>query len=157
MQQPYDKFVEYEVPDNWWKNADYFNIPLDEFMSVLKNAVKNGYTVSIGGDVSEPGIDSWNKVAMIPTFDIPSDYIDEYARQFRFTNQTTTDDHGIHLLGMTTKNGKDWFLIKDSGAGSKNVEPRGYYYYSDDYIKLKMMNYTIHKDALPQSLKDRMK
>lgn len=157
MQQPYDKFVEYEVPDNWWKSAEYFNIPLDEFMSVLKNAVKNGYTVSIGGDVSEPGIDSWNKVAMIPTFDIPSDYIDEYARQFRFTNQTTTDDHGIHLLGMTTKNGKDWFLIKDSGAGSKNVEPRGYYYYSDDYIKLKMMNYTIHKDALPQSLKDRMK
>ncbi len=157
MQQPYNQFVEYEVPDNWWKSKEYFNIPLDEFMAVLKDAVKKGYTVSIGGDVSEPGIDSWHKVAMIPTFDIPSQYIDESARQFRFTNQTTTDDHGIHLVGMTTKNGKDWYLIKDSGAGSKNLDPKGYYFFSDDFVKLKMMNYTIHKDALPQSLKDRMK
>lgn len=157
MQKPYYKYVEYEVPDNWWKSEEYFNIPLDEFMTILKDAVKKGYTVSIGGDVSEPGIDSWHKVAMIPTFDIPSQYIDESARQFRFTNQTTTDDHGIHLVGMTTKNGKDWYLIKDSGAGSKNVDPKGYYFFSDDFVKLKMMNYTIHKDALPQSLKDRMK
>jgi bleomycin hydrolase len=94
---------------------------------------------------------------MIPTFDIPSQYIDENARQFRFSNQTTTDDHGIHLVGMTTKNGKDWYLIKDSGAGSKNVEPKGYFFYNDDFVKLKMMNYTIHKDALPSSLKDKMK
>ncbi|MCE1165417.1 MAG: peptidase C1 [Bacteroidetes bacterium] len=157
MQKPYYKYVEYEVPDNWWKSEEYFNIPLDEFMTILKDAVKKGYTVSIGGDVSEPGIDSWHKVAMIPTFDIPSQYIDENARQFRFTNQTTTDDHGIHLVGMTTKNGKDWYLIKDSGAGSKNVDPKGYYFFSDDFVKLKMMNYTIHKDALPQSLKDKMK
>jgi bleomycin hydrolase len=157
MQQPYNQYVEYEVPDNWWKSKEYFNIPLDEFMTILKDAVKKGYTVSIGGDVSEPGIDSWNKVAMIPTFDIPSQYIDEYARQFRFTNQTTTDDHGLHLVGMMTKNGKDWYLIKDSGAGSKNVDPKGYYFYNEDFVKLKMMNYTIHKDALPQSLKDRMK
>jgi bleomycin hydrolase len=157
MQQPYYKFVEYEVSDNWWHSKEYFNIPLDEFMTILKDAVKKGYTVAIGGDVSEAGIDSWNKVAMIPTFDIPSQYIDENARQFRFSNQTTTDDHGIHLVGMTTKNGKDWYLIKDSGAGSKNVEPKGYYFYNDDYVKLKMMNYTIHKDALPSSLKDKMK
>ncbi len=157
MQQPYYQYVEYEVSDNWWHSKEYYNIPLDEFMSVLNGAVKKGFTVSIGGDVSEPGMDSWNKVAMIPTFDIPSQYIDENARQFRFSNQTTTDDHGIHLVGMTNKNGKDWYLIKDSGAGSKNVEPKGYYFYSDDFVKLKMMNYTIHKDALPETLKSKLK
>lgn len=157
MQQPYYQYVEYEVQDNWWHSKEYYNIPLEEFMSVLKDAVKKGYTVSIGGDVSEAGIDSWYKVAVIPSFDIPSQYIDESARQFRFSNQTTTDDHGIHLTGMTTKNGKDWYLIKDSGAGSKNVDPKGYYFYTDDYVKLKMMNYTIHKDALPQTLKSKLK
>lgn len=157
MQQPYYQYVEYEVSDNWWHSKEYYNIPLDEYMTILKDAVKKGYTVSIGGDVSEPGMDSWNKVAMIPTFDIPSQYIDENSRQFRFSNQTTTDDHGIHLVGMTTKNGKDWYLIKDSGAGSKNVEPKGYYFYNDDFVKLKMMNYTIHKDALPQTLKSKLK
>ncbi|MCX6156943.1 MAG: peptidase C1 [Ignavibacteriae bacterium] len=157
MQQPYNQFVEYEVSDNWWHSREYYNIPLDEFMTILKDAVKKGYTVSIGGDVSEPGMDSWNKVAMIPTFDIPSQYIDESARQFRFSNQTTTDDHGIHLVGMTTKNGKDWYLIKDSGAGSKNVDPKGYYFYNDDFVKLKMMNFTVHKDALPQSIKSKLK
>lgn len=156
MQKPYNEYVEYEVPDNWWHSQEYYNIPLDEYMTILKNAVKNGYSVAIGGDVSEAGIDSWNKVAIVPTFDIPSEYIDEYARQFRFSNQTTTDDHGIHLVGMTNKNGKNWFLIKDSGAGSKNVEPKGYYFYNEDFVKLKMMNYTINKNALPENIKSKL-
>ena len=94
------------------------------------------------------GIDSWHKVAMIPTFDIPSEYIDESAREFRFNNRTTGDDHGIHLVGYTTKNGKDWYLIKDSGAGSKNVDPKGYYYFSEDYVKLKMLTIMLPKEAV---------
>ena len=148
MQEPFYKQVEYKVPDNWWHNKDYYNVPLDVFMSLIKQAARNGYTVALGGDVSEPGYDSHVKCAIIPTFDIPSDYIDDYARQFRFTNQTTGDDHGIHLVGFETKNGKDWFLIKDSGAGSKNVEPKGYYFYHEDYVKLKMMDFMVHKDAV---------
>jgi bleomycin hydrolase len=152
MQEPYWQQVEYKVPDNWWHSKDYYNIPLDDFMNILKQAIKNGYTIAIGGDVSEAGYDSRFKVGIVPTFDIPSQYIDENARQFRFSNQTTTDDHGIHLVGYTTKNGVEWFLIKDSGAGSKNVEPRGYYFYHEDYIKLKMMDYMVHKDAVSKIL-----
>lgn len=152
MQEPYWQQVEYKVPDNWWHSKDYYNIPLDDFMNVLKQAIKNGYTIALGGDVSEAGYDSRFKVGMVPTFDIPSQFIDENARQFRFSNQTTTDDHGIHLVGYTTRNGVDWFLIKDSGAGSRNVEPRGYYFYHEDYVKLKMMDYMVHKDAASKIL-----
>jgi bleomycin hydrolase len=148
MQEPFYKKVEYKVTDNWWHSKDYYNVPVDVFMSLIKNAIKNGYTVDIGGDVSEPGYDSRFKCAIVPTFDIPSDYIDDYSRQFRFTNGTTGDDHGLHLVGYMTKNGKDWFLIKDSGAGSKNVEPKGYYFYHEDYIKLKIMDCMVHKDAI---------
>lgn len=146
MQKPYWEQVEYEVPDNWWHNKDYYNVPLDDFMSILKNAIKNGYTLAIGGDVSEPGYDSWTKCAVVPTFDIPSEYIDENSRQFRFSNQTTTDDHGIHLVGYEELDGKTWFLIKDSGAGSRNTGDKGYYFYHQDYVKLKIMDFMVHKD-----------
>ena len=153
MQQPYYQQVEYEVPDNWWHNKDYYNVPLDEWMAALKNAVRNGYTMCIGGDVSEAGYLSQNDVAVVPTFDIPSEFIDENARQFRFSNQTTTDDHGIHLIGYTTKDGKDWYLIKDSGAGSRNGNNFGYMFYNEDYVKLKMMDFMVHKDAVKDLLK----
>ena len=146
MQQPYWQQVEYEVPDNWWHNKDYYNVPLDDFMKILKNAIKNGYTLAIGGDVSEAGYDSWTKCAIVPTFDIPSEYIDENSRQFRFSNQTTTDDHGIHLVGYEELDGKTWFLIKDSGAGSRNTGDKGYYFYHEDYVKLKIMDFMVHKD-----------
>ncbi len=153
MQQPYYQQVEYEVEDNWWHSDIYYNVPLNVFMDALKFAIRNGYTMSIGGDVSEAGYDSWHKVGVIPTFDIPSEYIDENARQFRFSNGTTTDDHGIHLVGYMEKDGKDWFLIKDSGAGSRNTGDKGYYYYHEDYVKLKIMDFMVHKDAVENILK----
>ena len=152
MQQPYWEQVEYEVPDNWWHNKDYYNVPLDDFMNIIKSAVKNGYTMAIGGDVSEAGYDSWAKCGVVPTFDIPSEYIDEYSRQFRFSNETTTDDHGIHLVGYEELEGKTWFLIKDSGSGSHNTGDKGYYFYHEDYVKLKIMDFMVHKDMFKDYL-----
>ena len=147
-QQPFGEQVEYQVPDNWWHSKDYYNVPLDTFMKVLRSALAGGYTVSIGGDVSEPGRNPEKKVFMVPAFDIPSAYIDDDARQFRFGNGTTTDDHGVHLIGFQEVNGKGWFLIKDSGSSAFNVEPKGYYFLTEDYVKLKMMDFMVHKDAV---------
>jgi len=146
MEKPYFQKVEYEVEDNWWHSKDYLNVPLDDFMAVLKKALRNGYSLCIGGDTSEPGYEGHAGIGVIPTFDIPAAYIDEYARQFRFSNQTTGDDHGIHVVGHTVKDGTDWFLIKDSGAGCRNSSHPGYYFYREDYVKLKMMGFTVHKD-----------
>ena len=154
MEKPYWSQQEYIVTDNWWKSDVYYNIPLENFMLIIKQAVKNGFSISIGGDVSESGYSSKHDVAMIPSYDIPSDFIDENARQFRFSNGTTTDDHAIHLIGYKIdKNNKWWFLIKDSGSGSRNGRFPGYYFYHEDYIKLKMMTFTIHKDAVIETLK----
>lgn len=154
--EPYFTKVEYKVADNWWHSKDYHNLPLDDFMKVLKQSVRNGYGVMIAGDVSEAGFDSRAQVAMVPSFDIPSDYIDENARYFRFQNGSTTDDHGMHIIGFYEKDGKDWYLVKDSGAGSRNVakdsKSFGYYFMHEDYIKLKMMCLLIHKDMLKDYL-----
>ena len=155
-QQPFYKQVEYEVGDNWWHSSDYYNVPLDVFMAALKNAVRKGYTLAIGGDVSEPGFDRTTQCAVVPDFDIPSAYINDDARQFRFSNHTTTDDHGLHLVGYLEKDGKDWYLVKDSGSGSRNNDPNakefGYYFFSEDYVKLKMMDLMVHKDAVKDIL-----
>jgi bleomycin hydrolase len=147
---------EYKVPDNWWHSDDYYNIPLTDFIQGIKNAIRNGYSVAIGGDTSEPGLDPNYQVAMVPTFDIPSDQINDDAREMRFLNGSTTDDHGMHLVGYQEKDGKDWYLIKDSGSGSRNGGEKnscfGYYFFHEDYVKLKMMDYLVHKDALKDIL-----
>lgn len=154
-QKPYWQQVEYTVPDNWWHSADYYNVPLDIFMAAIKKAIREGYSMSIGGDVSEAGFSRDTQCALVPDFDIPSAYINEDARAFRFANETTTDDHGVHMVGYVENyngDGKDWYLIKDSGSGSRNNDENapefGYYFFSEDYVKLKMMGFTIHKDAV---------
>ncbi|MBN2761738.1 MAG: hypothetical protein JXR41_01515 [Bacteroidales bacterium] len=156
-QEPFYQMVEYKVPDNWWHDTGYYNVPVDVFMETLKKAVRNGFTVAIGGDVSEPGMDRKTQCAIVPDFDIPSAYINDDARQFRFSNRTTTDDHGMHLVGYLEKDGKDWYLVKDSSSGSRNnasdAPEFGYYFYSEDYVKLKIMDFMVHKDAVKELLK----
>jgi bleomycin hydrolase len=152
MQKPYYQLVEYEVPDNWWHSKEYVNVPLSDFMEAIKSAIRNGYTLALGGDVSEPGYEGHAGIGVVPTFDIPSQYIDESARQFRFSNGTTGDDHGIHMVGYLEKDGKDWYLIKDSGSGSRNNRHPGYYFYREDYVKLKMLDFMVHKDAVKNLL-----
>lgn len=146
--EPYYSKMEYKVADNWWHSKDYYNVPLDVYMGTLKSAVRSGYSVCFAGDVSEPGINSQYKVALVPDFDIPSQYITAEARQFRFTTGNTADDHGIHGVGYKEEGGKDWYLIKDSGSGSFNKEDKGYYFFHEDYIKLKMLAILVHKDAV---------
>lgn len=153
MESPYWSQAEYHAPDNWWHSKDFHNVPLDDFMSIIKSSVKNGYSMSIGGDVSESGINSYMGLMMVPTYDIPSSAIDENARQLRFNNGATTDDHAMHLVGYLEKPNGMWFLIKDSGSGGhNNVNSPGYFYAHQDYIKLKMMTITLHKDAVKELL-----
>lgn len=51
---PFYTYFPLEVCDNWrWD--EYYNVPIDELMSILDYALENGYTVAWGSDVSEPG------------------------------------------------------------------------------------------------------
>ncbi|MCU0291337.1 MAG: hypothetical protein MUF10_05020 [Thermoanaerobaculaceae bacterium] len=143
---------EYKVPDNWWHSADYHNVPLDAWYAALGQAVGKGYTVAIGGDVSEPGINGFEDAAIIPDFDIPQAAINQSSRELRFDNHTSEDDHGIHLVGIAQTGGHDWFLIKDSGRSARWGKFEGYYFYRDDFVRLKMLTFTVHKQAVPELL-----
>ncbi len=153
IKHPFNEYIEFEVPDNWWHSKSYYNIPLSDFMKIIKNSVRNGYSIALGGDVSESGYSANSQAAVVPSYDIPSEYIDEFSREFRIANKTTEDDHGIHIVGFLEKDGNDWYLIKDSGAGSRNGKNKGYYFYHEDYVKLKMLGFMVHKDMVENYLK----
>lgn len=143
---------EYKVPDNWWHSKEYYNIPLDVWYNAIKKAIKNGYSIAIGGDVSEPGHNGPADVSIVPTFDIPDKYINQDSREFRWYNHTSTDDHGIHLVGYTHYKGHDWFLIKDSSSSANKGKFKGYFFFRDDFVKLKMLTFMVNKDAVKDVL-----
>ncbi len=150
---PFYQQAEYKAPDNWWHSQEYYNVPLDEFYQAIVDAVKNGYTLALGGDTSEVGKNGEQDIAIVPTFDITAKNIDQSAREFRFKNHTSTDDHAIHLVGYKKLGDHTWFLIKDSGRSGHQGKLKGYFMFRDDYIKLKMLNFLVHKNTVQNLMK----
>ena len=152
LSQPFWTWGPFEVPDNWWDDESYLNVPLDAWYDVLVRALESGYSVSIGGDVSEPGMLGVEDIAVVPTFDVPPGHIDQSAREMRIANETTTDDHGNHAVGTLLHDGERWFLIKDSNRSSRLGEHEGYYMYREDYVRLKMLTLAVHRDVVAELL-----
>ena len=149
---PFHAKGEYRVPDNWWHGADYHNVPLDEFVGALSAALAKGFTIALAGDISEVGNSGPDDVAVIPSFDIPREFIGQDAREFRFANRTSTDDHVLHLIGTVERPDGRWFLLKDSWETAWEGRHKGYFFYREDYVKLKMLTFLVHKDAVADLL-----
>jgi bleomycin hydrolase len=149
---PFFSFGEFEVPDNWRPTETYYNVPLERYYDCIAAATDMGHTVCIGGDISEPGYNGFEDAAIVPTFDIPQDFIDQDSREFRFYNRTTEDDHGVHLLARLRIGERDWFLIKDSARSARHGSHEGYYFYRDDYVRLKMLTFMVHRDVVERAI-----
>jgi bleomycin hydrolase len=149
---PFYTFQEFIVPDNWWHSKEYLNLPLDVWYGLILKALKAGISVGIGGDVSEPGKLGSHDICFVPSFDIPASYIDQDAREYRIDNRTTDDDHGIHIVGYKRYKGHDWFLVKDSGRSARWGKFAGYYFFRGDYVKLKMLTFTVPKELVKDIL-----
>lgn len=147
---PFYTQAPFDVHDNWWFDSTYYNVPLDEWYEALRKAIGDGYTVAIGGDISEAGLNGEVDAAYVADFDIPQDYINQHSREYRIYTESTTDDHGIHLVGYTELDGRDWFLVKESSSRGYWGRFDGYMFYRDDYVRLKMMEFAVHKDAVPE-------
>ena len=84
-----------------------------DYMRLLRIVLEAGYRGHLGieyegGDVSEPGYFGEEDAAVVPSFDVPRDYIDQDSRELRFYNKTTQDDHLIHVLAYQKVKGRDW-------------------------------------------------
>ncbi len=79
---------------------------------------------------------------------IPRSAIDQDSREFRFANRTSTDDHVMHVLGWEKRDDGEWLPLKDSWRTAWQGQFKGYFFYRDDYVKLKMLMFLVHKDAV---------
>lgn len=174
---PFYKKFAIEIQDNW-RNGESWNLPIDEFMTVIDNAVNNGYTVAWGSDVSEDGF-TRDGIAVVPQMNrtdltgsdmarwtgltmadkrkeltskpMPEMEITQEMRQKAFNNWETTDDHGMLIYGMAKdQNGKEYYMVKNSWG--TNNKYKGTWYASKSFVKYKTMNILVHKDALPKEI-----
>ena len=136
-----------EVPDNW-SNGNFFNIPIDEMIDVVKNAIKKGFSIAWDTDVSNDGFDSKKGIAHI------EDEVTQELRQLYFDNYTVTDDHLMHITGLADgSDGLIYFLVKNSWGDSRGMENyEGYIWVSEEYFKLNTISIMLHKDALSKRL-----
>lgn len=174
----YSKFV-IEVQDNWrW--AESYNLPLDEFMTVMESAVRNGYTFAWGADVSETGF-SRNGIATVPAKSYKNDLtgsdaarwmgtngkhmneadskdeltITQQLRQTAYDNWETTDDHGMVIYGLAKDSqGKEYFMVKNSWGEYGRY--KGSFYASKPYVAYKTMNILINKNAIPKDIRKKL-
>jgi len=180
----YDSFI-LEVPDNWMLD-EIHNVPLNDMMEIIENALNNGYSVAWGADVSEKGFSWKNGVAIVPNEDKPdiagmeSDKwekldakekkkrlysfdepvaekeITQEMRQTEFDNYKTTDDHGMLLTGIAKdQRGEVFYKVKNSWS-TKGSPYEGYFFASKPFVALKTIDIVVHKDAIPQAIKEKM-
>ena len=172
----YETFI-IEVCDNWRWDYSY-NLPIDELMEVMYNAIDKGYTFAWASDVSEKGFtrdgigivpveekkavagsdqEKWvGKSADQPKEEVKTELpkemeITQEMRQEGYDRKTTTDDHGMHIYGVAQdQNGTKYFMVKNSWGESGKY--KGIWYASDTFVKFKTMNIVVHKDALPKHI-----
>ena len=170
------------IPDNYnW--GDSYNVNLNDLMTTVEFALSKGYTLAWGADVSEKGFSFKNGIALVPEdpnsiqvvgkdnknfSDAGADKnanaflspvkelaITEEIRQKGYDQKTTTDDHGMHIVGLyTDQNGSKYVLVKNSW-GTSNY-PKGYLYVSEQYFRYKTINIYLHKEGIPSELKQKI-
>lgn len=175
----YSKFI-LEIPDNWAMDEVY-NVTLDDFIKIIDNSIEMGYTVAWGGDVSEKGFSWKKGVAIVPdleyeetkgtdkerltglstreknaiiySFEKPVKELEitPELRQKYFDNYKTTDDHGMHIVGIAKdQNGNKFYKVKNSWDTDNPYD--GYIFMSEAFIKYKVTDIMINKDVIPKNI-----
>ncbi len=172
-----------EVQDNWRQGLSW-NLPIDEMARIIDNAIRNGYTVAWGGDVSEDGFtrnglallydakgeslegsdmakwlklspyEKMNKLSELG-INAPEMTPTQEKRQEEYDNWTLTDDHGMLIYGIAKdQNGKEYYMVKNSWGETGKY--KGTWYMSKNYIVAKTMDYMVNKNAIPKDIRKKM-
>ena len=157
---PFGKSFVLEIPDNF-SNGSFLNLPIDDLIKTIDNAIASGYTVAWDGDVSEPGFSSSKGLAILPEdpsrkdrfeFIGPEKNVTQADRQQAFLSHKTTDDHLMHLVGMSRDAaGNKYYIIKNSWGSIGPFE--GYLHMSEAYVRAKTIALIVNKDVVVDSTK----
>ena len=175
---PFYEAFAIEIQDNW-RGAKSYNLPIDELMQVMRNAVNTGYTIAWGSDVSEEGF-TRNGIAVMPDVKkgaeltgsdmahwlglskadrraeltsrpLPEMTVTQQMRQEAYDDWETTDDHGMLIYGLAKdQNGKQYFMVKNSWGQAGKY--KGFWYASEAFVAYKTMNIVVHKNAIPKEI-----
>ena len=155
---PFGKPFVLEIPDNF-SNGSFLNLPIDDLVQTIDKAITNGYTDAWDGDVSEKGFSSSRGIAVLPKNPSRKDlykYVGEERtvtqadRQATFLSHSTTDDHLMHLVGISRDAaGNKYYVIKNSWG---EIGPyKGYLHMSEAYVRAKTIAIIVNKDVVVNS------
>ncbi|MBP5277755.1 MAG: aminopeptidase [Prevotella sp.] len=173
-----------EVQDNWRGGRSY-NVPIDEMMRIIDNAIDKGYTVAWGGDVSEEGFTRqglalaydtkkaqeltgsdqarWLKLTAAQKknaidslgINAPEIVPTQEMRQEGFDNWELTDDHGMHIYGLAKDQNGREYYLVKNSWGESG-DYKGTWYMSKAFIALKTMDFMINKNAIPKDIRKKL-
>ena len=173
-----------EVQDNWRFPMSY-NLPMDEMMQVIDNAVNEGYTIAWGGDVSEPGftrqglayaVDTkkteslagsdmarWLKLTAEKKRNIidslgctvPEVVATQEMRQERFDNWELTDDHGMLIYGIAKDQNGKEYYMVKNSWGETGAY-KGIWYMTKTFIAANTMDFLVNKNAIPKAIRKKL-
>jgi bleomycin hydrolase len=156
---PFFESMVVEVPDNF-SDGRYFNLPLDQMIETINSSLKNGHSVEWDGDVSEIGFLGRqgfavlsNDTAMLKSDPINSVEMEvtQESRQAEFDNLQTTDDHLMHITGMTkSDNNKTYYIVKNSWGERAGL--KGYLLMSESYMRMKTVSIYVNRTAVSSNL-----
>lgn len=178
---PFYKPFAIEVPDNWrW--ALSYNLPVDELMEVMEQAVMKGYTIAWASDVSEAGF-SRDGIAIVPDEEAPENAGSDQSRWLGLSSrerdaeirtrigkeilsekeitqemrQTSFDNYAT-----TDDHGMQIYGIAEDQNGNRFFMVKnswgetgpydGFWYASFPFVSYKTLSIVLYKDALPASI-----
>ena len=173
-----------EVQDNWRWDRSY-NVPMDEMMRIIDNALDNGYTIAWGGDVSEDGFTRkglgiaydtkavqslagsdaarWLKLSSTEKnnkldslgVNAPEIVPTQQMRQDGFDNWELTDDHGMHIYGLAKDQNGKEYYMVKNSWGEYG-DYKGTWYMTKAYVAAKTMDYLVNKNAIPKDIRKKL-
>jgi len=173
-----------EVQDNWRFPLSY-NLPMDEMMQVIDNAIQQGYTIAWGGDVSEEGFtrkglayavdgkaaqnlagsdmarwlkltaDKKRNVIDSLGYKVPEIKATQEMRQERFDNWQLTDDHGMLIYGVAKDQAGKEYYMVKNSWGESG-DYKGIWYMTKTFIAANTMDFLVNKNAIPAEIRKKL-
>ena len=173
-----------EVQDNW-RNPLSWNVPLDDMMRIIDNAIGQGYTVAWGGDVSEEGftrqglayaydtkkmeslagsdmarwlkLSKTKKEGLVDSLgcNVPELKPTQEIRQQRFDNWELTDDHGMLIFGIAKDQNGKEYYMVKNSWGETG-DYKGIWYMTKTFIAANTMDFMVNKNAVPKDIRKKL-